>query len=94
MSNFRSQGLKLWAKSGSPFGAINWRGLALKVREKLRSQKSRIVLVKKPLDCLQFSEHGLDLVAFRAGPDRKILGQLRHKFFIRHIVGFGAEVGG
>ena len=27
------------------------------------------------------------------GPDRKILGQLRHKFFIRHIVGFGAEVG-
>ena len=69
------------------------RGLALKVREKLRSQKCRIVLVKEPLDCLQFSEHGLGLAAFRAGPDGKILGQLGQKFLIRHIIGFGAEVG-
>jgi hypothetical protein len=69
------------------------RGLALKVREKLRPQKCRIVLVKKPLDGLQFREHGLDLVAFRAGPDGKILGQPGDKFLIRHIIGFGAKVG-
>jgi hypothetical protein len=68
------------------------RGLALKVREKLRSQKCRIVLVKKPLDCLQFREHGLDLAAFRAGPDGKILGQPGDKFLIRHVVDCAAKI--
>ena len=61
-------------------------GLALKVREKLRSQKCRIVLVKKPLDRLQLVEHALNLATLRARPDGQILHQPGHKYLVRHVV--------
>ena len=65
------------------------RGLAFKVREKLRYQKCRIVLIKKSPDRLQFCQDTLDVAMLRAGPHGKILGQLGHKFLVRHVIVFG-----
>jgi hypothetical protein len=43
---------------------------AFKVREEFGSQKSRVVLIKKPLDRFQFREDALDVATLRAGPPR------------------------
>jgi hypothetical protein len=65
------------------------RGLALKLREKLRSQKCRIILVKKtapPLSACRAVEHALNLATLRARPDGQVLHQPGHKYLVRHFV--------